>query len=314
VAKHLPEFAGVQVSQAKADPYGKVTYALAPAERLMTVHDLLRHTAGFGYGEITGNAAVKEAYTKAGLFKPDTDYDSRDLTPAEEVERLAKAPLVHQPGTAWEYGLAVDVLGRVVEKASGMRLGDFLEQRLFAPLGMVDTGFSAPPEDLARLAEPLANDPATGRPNRLIDVSRTPANDSGGAGAVSTAADYLRFGQMMLNGGGLDEARILSRTTVTLMTSDHLGPQIRPVVTPGDLLMGTPGYTFGLGFMVRKEAGLASVPGSAGEFMWAGYGGTFFWVDPAEDLVAIMMSQAPGPSRAYYRREFKQLVYQAIVD
>jgi CubicO group peptidase (beta-lactamase class C family) len=145
-------------------------------------------------------------------------------------------------------------------------------------------------------------------------VSQAPKNDSAGAGGVSTAGDYLRFAQMMLDGGKLDGAQILSRTTVALMASDHLGPNVRRTLTPGELLMGVPGYTFGLGFMVRQEQGLAGVPGSPGEFMWAGYAGTFFWIDPKEQLVAVLMTQAPGPSRAYYRKELKQLVYQAIVD
>ncbi len=195
-----------------------------------------------------------------------------------------------------------------------MRLGDFLEQRLFGPLEMVDTGFAVPEAEMARLAEPLATDPATGGPNLLIDVSAPPANDSGGAGAVSTAADYLRFTQMLLNGGELDGVRILSPTTVRLMASDHLGDRIEAPVTPGELLIGTPGYTFGLGFAVRKEPGLAAVPGSEGEYMWAGYAGTYFWIDPEEELTAVLMTQAPGPSRPYYRRLIKQLVYQAIVD
>jgi len=314
VSKWLPEFATLQVSEMRTDPWGKVTYALVPAARPPTVQDLLRHTAGLAYGELTGNAAVKDAYTKAGLFKASIDYDARDLTPAEEVERLAKAPLAHQPGTTWEYSLAVDLLGRVVEKASGMRLGDFLQQRLFGPLGMADTGFYVPQEKMGRLAQPLPNDPTTGAPNRLLDVSQPPGNDSGGAGAVSTATDYLRFAEMMLEGGRLDGVQILSRTTVALMTADHLGTQIHPVITPGEQLMGTLGYTFGLGFMVRKESGIAAVPGSAGEYMWAGYGGTFFWVDPKERLTVVLMAQQPGPSRVYYRKELKQLVYQAIVD
>ena len=164
------------------------------------------------------------------------------------------------------------------------------------------------------MAQPLAIDPATGKPNRLIDVSQPPQNDSGGAGGVSTAMDYLRFAEMMLEGGSLDGNRILSRTTVNLMASDHLGTRIATAATPGELVLGTPGYTFGLGFMVRQGAGVAGVPGSAGEFMWAGYAGTFFWIDPQEKLVAVLMTQAPGPSRPWYRREFKQLVYQAIVD
>jgi CubicO group peptidase (beta-lactamase class C family) len=314
-SKFLPEFAELQVSVPSADAYGKVTYGLAPAERPITVQDLLRHTAGLAYGELTANAAVQEAYAGIGVYKPDgLPFEARDVAPAEEIAGLAKAPLVHQPGTVWEYSLASDVLGRVVEKASGMRLGDFLEQRLFTPLGMIDTGFSVPESDIARLAEPLATDPATGSPNRLIDVSAPPTNDSGGAGAVSTASDYALFAQMLLNGGELNGARILSPTTVRLMASDHLGSRIEAPVTPGELLIGTPGYTFGLGFAVREEPGIAAVPGSQGEFMWAGYGGTFFWIDPEQELVGVLMTQAPGPSRAYYRRHIKQLVYQAIVD
>jgi CubicO group peptidase (beta-lactamase class C family) len=185
---------------------------------------------------------------------------------------------------------------------------------MFKPLKMVDTGFMLPEEKSARLAQALPIDPATNTPNKLIDVSQPPKNDSGGAGGVSTASDYLRFAQAMLNGGKLDDVQILSRTTVQLMTSDHLGPNVRRTIQPGEQLMGVPGYTFGLGFMVRQEDGIAGVPGSKGEYMWAGYAGTFFWIDPKEQLAAVFMTQAPGPSRAYYRKEVKQLIYQAIVD
>jgi CubicO group peptidase (beta-lactamase class C family) len=314
VAKFLPEFANPQVSVAKTDPFGKVTYTLVAADRGATVQDLLRHTAGLAYGEITMNAQVKDAYTKAGIYKPDFDYEARDLTPQEETERLGKAPLIHQPGTAWEYSLAVDVLGRVVEKASGKRLGEFLDERMFKPLKMVDTGFSVPADKMARVAQAFPKDPATGDAVRLIDVSAPPKNDSGGAGGVSTASDYLRFAQMMLNGGRLDDVQILSRTTVQLMTSDHLGSDVRRVVEPGEVLLGTKGYTFGLGFAVRKENGLAGVAGSAGEFMWGGYAGTYFWIDPKEQLAAVLMAQATGPTRQFYRKEVKALVYQAIVD
>jgi CubicO group peptidase (beta-lactamase class C family) len=314
VAKYLPAFAALQVSVPKTDSYGKVTYGLVPLDRPMTVQDLLRHTAGFAYGELTGNAAVKEAYTKAGLYHADIDYDARDVTPDDEVAGLAKAPLVHQPGTVWEYGLAIDVLGRVVEKVSGMRLAAYLEQRLFKPLHMEDTGFWVQPEKRARLAEALPVDPATGAPNKLIDVSAEPKNDSGGAGAVSTALDYLRFAQMMLGGGVIDDARFLSRTTLTLMTSDHLGSEIAAPVQPGQLLLGVPGYTFGLSFAIRKEPGIAGLLGSQGDYTWGGAAGTYFWIDPKEQLAVVLMAQTPGPSRPYYRREMRQLVYQAIVD
>jgi len=316
VSKFLPAFKSEQVSVARADgEFARVTYTSVPADREITVQDLLRHTAGLAYGEITANAPVKDAYAKAGLYKPGArDYDVRDLTPAEEVERIAKAPLAHQPGTVWEYSLAVDLLGRVVEAASGKRLADFLDERLFKPLRMQDTAFWVPGAKMGRLAQPLAVDPASGQANKLIDVAAEPNNDSGGAGGVSTAADYLRFAQMLLNGGEIDGARVLSRTTIALMTSDHLGTRIAAPVTPGELLLGTPGYSFGLGFAVRQGGGVAGVPGSAGEFMWAGYAGTYFWVDPKEQLVGIFMSQAPSPIRAYYRKLIKQLVYAAIID
>jgi CubicO group peptidase (beta-lactamase class C family) len=315
VSKFFPAFKGQQVSVARpAGEFARMSYTTIPADREIIVQDLLRHTAGLAYGEITLNAPVKDAYTKAGLYLPGVrDYDARDLTPAEEVERLAKAPLAHQPGTVWEYSLAVDLLGRVVEAASGKRLADFLAP-LFEPLKMHDTGFWVPGAKMGRVAQPLAVDFASGQPIKVIDVSKEPKNDSGGAGGVSTAADYLRFAQMLLNGGQLDGTRVLSRTTVALMTSDHLGTRIAALVTPSELLLGTPGYTFGLGFAVRQGAGVAGVPGSAGEFMWAGYAGTYFWVDPKEELVAVYMSQAPSTARAYYRKLVKQLVYAAIVN
>ena len=315
IARWLPEMKSLQVSAPRPDAsQPAMAFTLVPTDRPPTVYDLLRHTAGLAYGEITANAPAKAAYVKAKLVKSDIDYEARDLTPDEQIQALAAAPLIHQPGTTWEYSLAVDVLGRVVERASGQRLGTFLEERMFKPLKMVDTSFAIGGDRAPRLAEPLAIDPATGRPNKLIDVSQPPKNDSGGAGAVSTAGDYLRFAQAMLDGGQLDGQRIVSRTTVGLMASDHLGSYIRRTAEPGELLMGVKGYTFGLGFMVRQDQGLAAVPGSAGEFMWAGYAGTFFWIDPKEQLVAVLMTQAPGPSRPYYRRELKQLVYQAIVD
>jgi CubicO group peptidase (beta-lactamase class C family) len=297
VAKYLPALANVQVSVPKTDVYGKVTYSLVALERPMTVQDLLRHTAGFAYGELTSNAVVKDAYLKAGVYHTDIDYDARGVTPDEEVAALAKAPLVHQPGTIWEYGLAIDVLGRVVEKVAGARLGDYLEQRLFRPLHMSDTAFWVQADKRTRLAEPLPTDPATGAPNKLIDVTAEPKNDSGGAGGVSTAMDYLRFAQMMLGGGVIDDTRILSRTTVALMTSDHLGSDIGLTVQPGQLLLGVPGYTFGLSFAVRKEQGIAGMAGSQGDYTWGGAAGTYFWVDPKEQLAVVLMAQTPGPSR-----------------
>jgi CubicO group peptidase (beta-lactamase class C family) len=248
-----------------------------------------------------------------GLVRAGSPHAYRDLTPAEEVAALAGSPLAHQPGRVWEYGLSTDVLGRVVEVASGKRLGEILEARIFKPLQMADTGFAVPKERAGRLAQAFATDPATGQPSNLIDVLAPPKNDSGGAGAVSTATDYHRFCEMLLHGGELDGVRILSRSSVVLMTSDHLGNLLEAGPTPGETLLGVKGYTFGLGFAVRREDGLAAVPGRAGEVTWGGAAGTYFWIDPQEELVGILMTQAGG-ARVHYRKLFRQLVYAAIAD
>jgi CubicO group peptidase (beta-lactamase class C family) len=306
VSKWLPAFKDMKVSTTGGD---------VPAQRPMTVQDLLRHTAGLPYGELTQNAAVKEALARAGLFKPGViDFDIRDMTAAEQVERLGKIPLIHQPGTTWEYSLASDVLGRVVEAASGKRLGDFMGERLFKPLKMSDTAFWVPEAKITRVAEPFEKDPLASTPIKLIEVAKQPANDSGGAGAMSTAGDYLRFAQMLANGGVLDGQRVLSRTTVRLMTSDHLGSRIPLAANLGGSVLGASTYTFGLGFAVRPSDGIAPIPGSAGDFNWGGYAGTIFWVDPKEQLAAVFMVQSAGALRAYHRTLFRQLVYQAIVD
>ena len=313
VSKFLPAFKDMQVSVASTGVDGKTTYTNVPAAKPITVQDLLRHSAGLAYAEITKNEPVKAAYVEAKFSQPGVhEYDSRDMTPAEQVARMAKIPLIHQPATMWEYSMAVDILGRVIEAATGKRLAVFLDERLFEPLKMVDSGFWVPSSNISRVAQPV--DLASGLKTSVLNVSAEPKNDSGGAGAVSTATDYLRFGQMLLNGGELDGVRVLSRSTIKLMTSDHLGTRVAAPFQPGELLLGTPGYTFGLGFAVRQGEGVAGVPGSAGEFMWAGYAGTFFWVDPQEEIVGVYMTQAPSPIRAYYRKMFKALVYQALVD
>ncbi len=306
VSRWLPAFKDVKVST----PGGDVA-----AQRPMTVQDLLRHTAGLAYGELTQNTAVKDALAQAGLYKPGViDFDIRDMTGAEQVERLANIPLIYQPGTTWEYSLATDVLGRVVEAASGRRLGDFMSERLFRPLKLSDTAFWVAQAKTARLAEPFDKDPLTGAAITRIDVSKLPANDSGGAGGLSTGGDYLRFAQMLANGGVLDGQRVLSRTTVRLMTSDHLGSRIALAPTVGGGVLGFSTYTFGLGFAVRPSDGIAPLPGSAGDYNWGGYAGTVFWVDPKEQLAAVFMVQSAGALRVYHRNLFRQLVYQAIAD
>ena len=309
VGRYLPGMDRVQVSVAR-DGGG---FENVPATRPMMVYDLLRHTSGLAYGELTQNTPVREAYARAGLYLQGTrDYDSRTPTPEQFVQALAQAPLARQPGTTWEYSLSSDTLGRVVEAASGQRLEVFLEERLFRPLRMTGTGFSLPEGRAGKLAMHSGVDPASNNaPVAMIDVSRPPGNASGGAGGVSSAGDYLRFAQMMANGGELDGVRILSPLTVRLMTSDHVAGLAQPL-SPGMLLLGTPGFGFGLGFGVRLADGGALVPGLEGQFTWAGYGGTYFWVDPKAELVAVSMTAAPSVARAGYRRLLMQLAYGAI--
>jgi CubicO group peptidase (beta-lactamase class C family) len=301
VSKYFPELANPQVALMETTD-GKTTYRLVPAERPITIQDLLRHTSGFVYSNNTLNEQVKAAYGATGV-------GWQDVTPAEQIQRLAQVPLAHHPGTMWEYSLSTDVLGRVVEKVSGMTLSAFLTERVFAPLKMADTAFLVPKEKVGRLAQPFAIDKATGKPITLLDVTVAQKNDAGGAGTAGTTGDYARFVQMLANGGQLDGARLLGRATVSYMTSDHLGT-IKPAIA---LLQ--PGYGFGLGFAVRKETGVNSAPGSAGEYNWGGAAGTGFWIDPKEALICVIMTQTvPGPAQRYDRALVRQLVYQAIVE
>ncbi len=312
VGRFLPGFERLQVS-APRGATSDAGYDTIPTQRPMLVYDLLRHTSGLAYGELTANAPVRDAYTRAGLYLPNQrDYDSRGLSPEEFVRALAGAPLARQPGTTWEYSLSSDALGRVVEAASGQRLEVFMEERLFRPLRMNDTGFVLRDSGASRLAMHSGVDPAANNARvEMIDVSRPPGNASGGAGGVSTAADYLRFAQMLANGGELDGVRILSPATVRLMTSDHVAGLQQPL-PPGMLLLGSPGFGFGLGFATRLADGGALVPGFQGQFMWAGYGGTYFWVDPRAELVTVSMTAAPSVARAGYRRLLMQLTYGAL--
>ncbi len=301
VSKYIPALGKMQVGVERIDPMtGKSVLTLVPAEREMTVQDLLRHTSGLTYGN-RGTTAIHKAYPMS------SSAASREVTSAEFIDRLAKAPLLYQPGTRWEYSFSSDVLGRVVEVASGKSLGQFLSERIFEPLKMTDTGFWVPAAKQARLAQAFATDPDTGKPVTIPDVSVPAKFECGGGCAVSTAGDYVRFAQMMLNRGTLDGTRLLGRKTVEYMTSDHLGP----VTGAGDYLPG-PGYGFGLGFAVRRETGLASLTGSAGDYNWGGAYGTAFWVDPKEQLVVVFMVQAPGAIRVHYRQLLKSFVLQAI--
>lgn len=297
VSKYLPELKGLKVGVEKKDASGKPVLEEVPAQREMTVQDLMRHTSGLTYG-VFGASLVKSEYNKAKVL-------SDDQTNAEMVAKLGKLPLAYQPGSTWEYSMSTDVLGALIERISGQMLDVFLAQRILGPLGMKDTGFWVEPSQQARIAEPFAVDPDSKAKVTLTDIHRPRRWLSGGGGMVSTAADYLRFSQMLLNGGALDGVRIVSRKSVEHMTSDHLGAVRGPAYLPG------PGYGFGLGFAVRTATGQSSVPGSPGEHNWGGFGGTAFWIDPQEKLIAIWMMQAPG-QRTYYRALFRSYVYSAL--
>jgi CubicO group peptidase (beta-lactamase class C family) len=301
VAKYIPEFKDMKVGVDGTDPAtGKPAFTLVDAKRQMTVQDLLRHTSGLTYGMLGQDTTVKKMYRDAGIF-------SQKWVLADFVKALAKLPLAFEPGSTWEYGHSTDVLGRVVEVASGESLDVFLARRIFAPLGMQDTGFHVPADKLDRLAQPMP-DVYSGKTPELIDVTRPATFFAGGHGLVSTAADYLRFAQMLENGGALDGVRILGPKTVDYMSANHLGAKFSqgPTYIPG------PGYGFGLGFATRLETGQSDWPGTTGEYFWAGYAGTYFWIDPQEDLVPVLMSQEPL-RRQHYRVMLRNLVYQAII-
>jgi len=294
IEKYIPEFAGVKVGVIKGEALETV-----PANRSITVQDLLRHTSGLTY-EFRGNSLVHKAYTQARIMRLKQNN-------ADQAAGLAALPLLHQPGTRWEYSRSTDVLGRLIEVISGQTLGQFLAERITGPLGMVDAAFSVPEKDHGRIAEPFAKDPENGSEVTLLDVRRTALFESGGGGLVSTTMDYARFLAMLLGNGRLGQTRLLGRKTIELMTSDHLGT----VTGPADLL--PPGHGFGLGFAVRTSAGMAPFPGSVGNYYWGGAAGTTFWVDPAERLFAVLMIQAPV-QREHYRLLFRDLVYAAIAD
>jgi CubicO group peptidase (beta-lactamase class C family) len=294
ISKFIPAFAGTQVGLVSGD-----TYRLAKPVTPITIQDLLRHTSGLTY-EFRGAGPIHKAYVEARVAR-------LKQTNAEHADELAGLPLLHHPGTVWEYSRSTDVLGRLVEVISGQTLGTFLSESIFKPLGMVDTGFSVPGPAQSRIAEAFAKDPEAGMDIALLDVKRPAMFESGGGGMVSTSIDYARFLAVLLGNGRLGSTRLLGRKTLELMTSDHLGP----ITGAADLL--PPGHGFGLGFAVRTHAGMAPFPGSVGNYYWGGAAGTTFWVDPAERLYAVLMIQAPQ-QREHYRILFRDMVYAALAD
>jgi CubicO group peptidase (beta-lactamase class C family) len=299
LSKYIPAFADVKVAVETAGDDGKAVLATEPLGRPITIEDLLRHTSGITYG-FYGGGPVRKLYAHSDLFAGDVDN-------AEFVERLAKLPLAEQPGTRWDYGHSTDVLGRVIEVVSGQSLFSFEKQRLLDPLGMSETAFHlADGTARSRVAEPLSEDRFGGPVGGLTDPILPRRWESGGAGMVGTIGDYARFAQMLLNGGELDGRRYLKRATVALMTSDHVGPGTG--IAHDSLYFPGERNGFGLGFAVRTEA---SPPLAVGEYRWDGVGGTFFFVDPQDDMFAIVMMQSPS-QRGRIQTELKALVYQAL--
>ncbi len=295
VSKYIPAFADVKVALAARD--GKTVQSLQPPARSITIEDLLRHTSGITYG-FYGETAVRKLYGSSDLFEGDIDN-------ATFADRLAKLPLAEQPGTVWDYGHSVDVLGRVIEVVSGQMLYQFEKEKLLDPLGMLDTAFSlTDPEKRGRVVEPLPQDRFDGPIAGLDDPVRPRRWESGGAGMTGTIGDYARFVQMLLNGGTFDGRRYLKAETVASMTRDHLGPEI----AHDDFYHPGPDSGFGLGFAVRVSA---APPFTAGEYRWDGVGGTFFFVDPKDDMFAVVMMQSPL-QRGRIETEVRRLIYQAL--
>jgi CubicO group peptidase (beta-lactamase class C family) len=302
VSKYIPQLGGLKVGVEKPDPAGgKPTLELVAARRDMSIQDLFRHTSGLTYG-FFGGGIVKKMYVDAKIWN---DYPSN----AEFVDRLAKLPLAYQPGSTWDYSHSTDVLGRLVEVIAGASLYQFEKERVLDPLGMKDTSFYVTDGTKhVHVAEPFPNDRSIGIDAEFNDPRVQQRWESGGGGMVGTAMDYARFLQTLLNGGALDGRRILGPKTVASMTADHMGA----VVAPGPLYLPGSGFGFGLGFAVRKEAGVSPFAGSVGEYNWGGAGGTYFWVDPKEDMFVVFMMQSPK-QRAYYRGLLKAMIYAAVV-
>ena len=306
--KYLPELKDMKVAVIRTGADGKPATTLEAQKNPMTVQDLLRHTSGLPSG-LAGANPVKQMYFDARI-------GNRNDTSAAYVAKLSKMPLLFQPGTTWEYGASVDVLGIIVERVSGMPLDKFIAERITGPLKLADTGFSAPASHASRGARPQREGPKNVLPNTAL-VTDVHTFKSGSGGMVSTAADYARFCQFLLNGGELEGARLVSPKTIELMTSNHLppstamGPDMKrfEALTPSAEM----GQGFGLGFAVRTDAGRNPLPGSVGDYYWGGAQGTYFWIDPKEKMYVVFMMQSPA-ARLPYRFLLRQMVYQAIIN
>jgi CubicO group peptidase (beta-lactamase class C family) len=299
ISNWLPQFKDMKVGQVDAE--GKLN--LIPAKNQITVQDLMRHTNGLTYGG-RGATPVHKMYPAGSAVA------ALQLSDQEFIDKLASAPLLYEPGTAWDYGFGIDILGIIQEKIAGRPLGAVMQERIWSKVGMPDTTFDLAEKDRPRLAQPLPIDPISGKPQKVDILTKKVKFDCGGSCAYSTAGDYIRFGQMLLNGGSLDGKRVLGPQTVAFMTSNHLNKDIRNNVALTE--PGRVGYGFGLGVAVRMERGLSAINGNVGDYSWNGAYGTVFWADPKEQMVVVMMGVAPGDIRKIHREQLNSVIYGAL--
>jgi CubicO group peptidase (beta-lactamase class C family) len=304
LSKYFPQFAKMEVAELNAS--GDTITGKVPAKQPITLRHLMMHTSGLIYGS-RGNTAVHKLYP-GGSGSAGSTMDGTEF-----MDELAKLPLLNQPGAVWDYGFGLDLLGQVVEKVSGQKLGKYVEENITKPLGMTDTAFYIPPEKAARYAKALPTDPDTGLAQNVAPVLTQPLKFECGGGCLSsTVGDYMRFALMLLNKGAYGETRILGRKTAEYMLTNQLGPEVKNLMVNADATRAD--YGFGLGLSVRTEAGRGRVMGSVGDFSWPGASGTNWWADPKEELAVVFMAHSPGPIRWHYRQVINALVYQAIVD
>jgi CubicO group peptidase (beta-lactamase class C family) len=303
VAKYFPKFADMRV--AVMDAKKERIVETVPATRKITIQDLFRHTSGLIYGG-RGTTAVHKLYPEG------SSQAANATTGAEFLDQLSSRPLLYQPGTVWDYGFGLDVLGLVIEQLTEQSLGSYLQQNVWKPLGMADTGFLISPDKVARYAAALPKDPITGNPQSRTPPTQPTKFECGGGCASSTASDYLRFALMLMNKGKSGDTRILGPKTVEYMLSNQLAPDVKNLIVNGDPTRAD--YGFGLGLAVRTTPGIVRMMGSVGDFSWPGATGTNWWADPHEQLAVVWMAHSPGPIRWKYRQMINALVYQAIVD
>ena len=304
LANYLPTFRDMQV--AVLDSTGEMLVDKVPAIRKITIQDLMRQTSGLIYGG-RGSTAVHKMYPASSASAAMT------MKGAQFLALLSSLPLRHQPGTVWDYGFGLDVLGLALESLEERTLGQVLRERVLNPLGMVDTGFFIPADKAERYARALPNDPVTGQPQSLdLDLTQSLKFECGGGCAASTAGDYLRFALMLLNKGKFGDTRILGRKTAEYMLSNQLGPDVKNLISAADPTRADSG--FGLSVAVRTTPGIVPMMGSVGEFGWPGGSGTNWWADPQEDLAVVFMAHTPGPIRWHYRQVINALVERAIMD